>query len=1085
MRLYLLIILVQLFAYCSVCFAQAGQWAFSTKSGLDFNNTPANLIYTGSESQRFASSICDCKGKLMFYGDQLVWNKYHQYVLDTCTRPVKAFLAYYASWAPGLFLKIPGHQNQVCFFKYGADTLPNTKSYGLTNTHFDLSYFNDSGGVVQSKKRMLFGAKEGLPRYITASKHRNDFDYWVIAEVSDSIDYPIGPNYPRVKSHLVSYLLDSTGLDTTAIHSKMSIGFQHPRLPGNVKVSHDGKCIVITGLSDSTSFPNAVSTYIYDFDNQKGEITNPRPLLTFNDHIACYTNGVEFSPNDSLIYISTMFDYGISVFNPNFDPITETWAASNYLFQINRFTGERKIIQSFRKKKPNDHFKNLHEIYGLQMGADNKIYFVYSDTNNYSPKDIGIIHRPDESGLSCKLDLKYFHFNQPLSVKLPNVYQPLNLLKFRSNLFGQPCRDTAEFTAIADSNYQRLTWYFGDGDSLVWNNNQWHKTNIVKHVYKQPGTYYVKIRGIKNECNYVMWYGDSVTINTPTHFVAPTFVSNSDCSGGALFFSDTLLNTNEVFIKWGDGFSNYGFPDANGELKLQHQYQGNSNYLVSIRLTNPTCQSILDTSIAISSYPKTASRLYLKQNDTLCAGQILTLNDTFAQLKSRTIYWGDGDNTGKQTFSEQDSASKAVHQYTNTGLYIVRLLDSSFSNCSFQDSFNVFVRPKPVLKYPLKDTIFCNQFLLTLKTGTQYQQEYYNWIDLTNQISIGTDSLLLWSQTGALEVSVTNICGTSKDTIVIEQLTQPKINLDTLYDACDNKKITLDINNPKNQETYQWSTTEKTASITTAQSGNYWVRAINYCGSDTANFQVVLYPKPIPNFTVTDNCEGELADFKNNTIGGKEYEWRFGDGTISTDSAPNKTYAITQKTRTYFVTLVAKISKGCQDSIFKPLNVNATSDAGFTYSSQGKKVFFNQTGTELGESYQWYVGDGDSSTATHPTHQYKGDSGSYKVCLTITNSANCQSQTCQTVQYSVGINKIDKPLFAVYPNPTEGLIHISFEKKGNYQIKIYDVLGREIHQSQINGTLEQIQLPATAKGSYLLKVVDQNGAIGQKVVVVW
>lgn len=1077
MRLYLLIILVQLFAHCSGCFAQAGQWAFSPNSGLDFNVSPASRINTGAYSyDGYSSGVCDCNGKLLLYGENYLLNKYHQFILDT----TKSYPHYYyvsmTDGTAGLLIKVPQKKDLIYLLKTGAFN-GNEKLFGLTYTLLDLSYFNDSGGVVQNQKRILFnGPDNGASRIITAAKHANGVDFWIIAEINDSLN-----NY-----HLVTYKLDSSGIDTVPIHSTMNFGRKYQGIIApQIKVSHDGKSIALTAITDSIDYPDARSTLLFDFDNQTGKISNATTLLQNKDHLRCNSIGLEFSPNDSLIYISTQFDYTAAGIDPNINVTAETWKATNYLFQINRYTGEKRIVQSFRKKKPNDQYKNLHEIYGIQLGPDNKIYIVYSDTNIFYPKDIGIIHRPDEIGANCNLDLKVFHYNEGICWVLPNVYQPLNLLKFRSNLFGQPCRDTAEFTAIADSNYQRLTWYFGDGDSLVWSNNQWHKTNIVKHVYKQPGTYYVKIRGIKNECNYVMWYGDSVTINTPTHFVAPTFVSNSDCFGGALVFSDTLLNTNEVFIKWGDGFSNYGFPDANGELKLQHQYQASANYLVSIRLSNPTCQSILDTIIAISSYPKIASRLYLKQNDTLCEGESLTLLDTFSQLKSRTIYWGDGGNTSKQTFSEKDSASKAVHQYTNKGLYTVRLLDSSFSNCAFQDSFKVFVRPKPVLKYPLKDTIFCSQFLLTLKTGTQYQQESYNWIDITNQISIGTDSLLLWSQTGILEASVTNICGTIKDTIVIEQLTQPKINLDTLYDACDNKKITIDINNPNNQEIYQWSTTETTASITTEQSGNYWVRATNYCGSDTANFQVVLYPKPLPNFTVTDNCEGELADFKNNTIGGKEYEWRFGDGTISTDSAPNKRYAITEKTRTYFVTLVAKISKGCQDSIFKPLNVNATSDAGFTYSSQGKTVYFNQTGTELGESYQWYFGDGDSSTATHPTHQYKGDSGSYKVCLTITNSANCESQTCQTVQYSVGINKIDKPLFAVYPNPSEGLIHISFEKKGDYQIKIYDVLGREIHQSQINGTLEQIQLPATAKGSYLLKVVDQNGAKGQKVVVVW
>jgi PKD repeat protein len=143
-------------------------------------------------------------------------------------------------------------------------------------------------------------------------------------------------------------------------------------------------------------------------------------------------------------------------------------------------------------------------------------------------------------------------------------------------------------------------------------------------------------------------------------------------------------------------------------------------------------------------------------------------------------------------------------------------------------------------------------------------------------------------KTGLLEASVTNSCGTTKDTIVIKQLATPKIKLDTLYDACENISLKLDISNPKNEENYLWSTAETTPGITTTKAGDYWANAVNYCGEDSVNFKVVLYPKPIPNFTVADVCEGEPVNFQNKTTGGKVFEWRFGDGTISSDSAPNK-----------------------------------------------------------------------------------------------------------------------------------------------------------------------------------------------------
>jgi PKD repeat protein len=1006
------------------------------------------------------------------YADAIrVWNRRDQRIIDTADKKNGYFnpsSGNAQTYGMSLMLRTPDRPNLVHYFHSNVDTGTVYNDAFLRYTIFELSYQNDSAGPVQTQKRKPIGS---FTRMLTATKHTNGRDYWIIYWGNNIVT---GLN----DSYFNAMLLDSSGIDTTHIMSKApnDLGALYTH-SGVVKISHDGRSIVVTGLYDSLFFPDAVSTYLFDFDNKTGKISNPKPLLYFKDHQNTRTYGAEFSPNDSFIYISTLFK--ASRF-PKKDEEQAAWLATNYLLQVNRFTGKKQVIHSFRKKKPTDDNSALHEIFGIQMGADNKIYFVYSDQ---APLYIGVIHRPDELGKNCNAELKAYSFTGLVSGYLPNVYMPLNTLKFRSNLFETPCRDTAEFRAFADSNYLSLTWYFGDGDSLVLKKNEWHKDTTIKHKYSNPGNYYVKILGVKNDCNYVVWYGDSVLVSGIPRLDSMTFDPLSLCKGGELKIKDYPAYTRSAFVYYGDGQTDYGSPDTNGLLKFGHTYMSEDTFHFSIKLSNEYCETVFDTTLKIEEWPHIVSRLYSSafrksQSDSICVGSQLVLSDTFANLKNRIINWGDG--------SQSDGLSMVVtHSYSDSGLYNITFFDTSVSRCPFSDSFPVYVWPKPVWKYDLKDTTFCLPFSLTLRTGTQYVNESYNWSDLTNQLGIETTNSLIWSKAGILEASVTNICGTQRDTIIIKRLEKPTLKLDTLYDACENISLKLDINNPKNEETYLWSTTETTPTITTTKAGNYWAKAMNYCGEDSVSFKVVLYPKPMPDFSITDVCEGERVPFHNKTTGGKTFEWRFGDGTISTDSVPSKQYAITKNSRTYFVTLVAQISKGCQDSISKSLNVNATSDAGFTHSSQGKTVFFTQTATEPGESYRWYFGDGDSSTETNPTHLYKADSGTYNVCLNILNAANCKSQVCRSVRYSVGINEVEKNLFSVYPNPTDGTVHLEFSSLiSNVDIFVSNLLGESVlSKSDFCCSETTIDMGHLSQGVYLIRIIDTNKSFMQRIVL--
>jgi PKD repeat protein len=474
--------------------------------------------------------------------------------------------------------------------------------------------------------------------------------------------------------------------------------------------------------------------------------------------------------------------------------------------------------------------------------------------------------------------------------------------------------------------------------------------------------------------------------------------------------------------------------------------------------------------------------------------KLLPLKDTVVCANAALTLFAKG--TGGQTADYQFSWYNKQRTFVGSGFPTVNITAADTFKVILRDGCSAFsdsalwvvaladkINNQKDMALP-KDTVFCSAFSLGLKIKNTHADDAISWVDLNTSAALGTTDSITVFKPGSIEATVKNSCGITKDTIVIKQLVAPQLKLDSLYDACENINLVLTIGNKQNEEKLLWSTADTTATITITKAGNYWAKAANYCGKDSAGFKVVLYPKPQCDFVANDVCEGERFVFNNLTKGGKTFEWRFGDGTISSDSAPAYQYKITRTSRTYFVTLMARASANCSDSISQPLNVNATADAGFSFSSQGNKVFFTPKTTDANNSYQWHFGDGDSSTQINPTHQYKADSGLYNVCLTITNSANCKSQVCEQVRYSVGIENLNTLGFSIYPNPTNGIVNLQFEQnQGPILVEVYNSLGEKVlTKKQSQGTNCELDLSGMSEGVYWVRVESDFG-VGYKKVV--
>jgi len=154
---------------------------------------------------------------------------------------------------------------------------------------------------------------------------------------------------------------------------------------------------------------------------------------------------------------------------------------------------------------------------------------------------------------------------------------------------------------------------------------------------------------------------------------------------------------------------------------------------------------------------------------------------------------------------------------------------------------------------------------------------------------------------------------------------------------------------------------------------------------------------------------GEQVTFTNQSVGDVDsFAWSFGDGGI--DTAVNPTYAYAEP-GIYTVSLTASGLGGSHGeakvgyiAVSHPppaaafSAANASGDAPLT-------VNFTDASTGLIDASLWDFGDGNSSTAIHPTHTY-AEPGVYTVTLTVTGPGGVGTET------QTDLVQVFEPLFA-------------------------------------------------------------------------
>lgn len=209
-------------------------------------------------------------------------------------------------------------------------------------------------------------------------------------------------------------------------------------------------------------------------------------------------------------------------------------------------------------------------------------------------------------------------------------------------------------------------------------------------------------------------------------------------------------------------------------------------------------------------------------------------------------------------------------------------------------------------------------------------------------------------------------------------------------------------------KSYNWnfgngtSSSFSNPSVVYTQAGSYTVELeVTDSGGLTSTYSktIRIFKKPKVSFTVDKSklCEQLPLQFTNTTIVGDtgiaSWLWDLGDGNYSVYKDPPHVYT---NHGFYTVKLVATDHHGCvsDTSIVNMVEVKDRPKAAFYFDENRSckapiSVYFSNLTNHANTSYLWKFSDGDSSSATNPTHVFNS-MGQHSVTLIATHANGCK-----------------------------------------------------------------------------------------------
>ncbi len=543
---------------------------------------------------------------------------------------------------------------------------------------------------------------------------------------------------------------------------------------------------------------------------------------------------------------------------------------------------------------------------------------------------------------------------------------------------------SSNFTFMANGLTVSFMGSSNTGTNFLWNFGNGATSTQQNPTYTYPvgGTYTVTFTAT-NAC------GNTTNTKVVELALPPTaaFTATPTSGCGPLTVNFTNSSSNATGYVW--SFPG-GSPSTSTATNVTVTYGTPGTYAATLTATNAAGPSTATQTITVSTVPNTGF-------SSVVNGATATFTNTSANGTS--YFWNFGDGTNS-------SDPNPAHTYLNDGTYQVVL--SALNACGTSTfTQTITITTPPTAAFGANTTSGCAPFTVQFNNASSSNATIFAWQFPGGSPSSSTlaNPVVTYANPGQYSVVLTasNAAGsnTATQTNYITVNTAPVAGFSQ---AVNGYQATFS-NTAAGATTFAWAVSNGATSalpnFTTifATAGTYTVTltAGNACGTSTAVQTVTIVASPTASFTAlpTTGCNSLTVQFTNTSVGNPtSFAWQFPGGMPATSTLANPivTYGAPG---TYNVSLTATNSAGSGTaSQTSYINVGTVPTAGFTYSTAGSIANFTNTSNGA-SAYSWAFGDGNSSTASNPSHTYAID-GVYTVVLTSTNACGTTTST-QTV----------------------------------------------------------------------------------------
>lgn len=651
-------------------------------------------------------------------------------------------------------------------------------------------------------------------------------------------------------------------------------------------------------------------------------------------------------------------------------------------------------------------------------------------------------------------------------------------------------------------------WDMGDGTILH------GPVGPITYSYALSNTYVACLSIIDSSNGQtVCTYCDSITVG------GGCFIIQTQTGMQFVFIANSTNGGSSYSWSFGDGTSGTG-------QTITHTYNGIGNYTVTMNELDPNGNIICSYSVVVSTQiGSTCNFTYSQPNPVSAPG---TYNFVGSVGVNPNLTWDFGDGTTA-------IGPTASHTYTASGTYTVCMTSYTLlDTCVTCQTIIVSLTPTTCSYFSFPDSV--NSSLMYFSASGVFVNNIINWSYGDGTTGTGQFSSHAYTAPGVYAVCMNEIdfvtgltvctycdsvyvgngSGCSFTTTGSNQIGLPMVFVGTGGPVGSN---------------YYWDFGDGTPVVSGQTVTHVYTIPGNFMVCMSIGFQgaiVCSSCQPVIVLTSNPSCQ---ANFVSVSVGLNayfidqsvvtpinvppipspvNYSWSFGDGNTSTLQFPNHQYS----TPGIYAVCLTVSTVGCTSTYCDSIVIDTTinnpigCNAYFVFTQMSP---FNLVGVNLSNgvnlNFSWDFGDGSPLVnGAYPSHQY-ASTGTYIVCLTVSDFFGCMDTYCDTLTvdslgnilyrgasagfvlniYSPaaitsGINESTPTHAQLFPNPAANLLTVkwSTEVSNELAYAVVSVDGRTVLNGSLTRDVNSIEMAGLSPGFYLLQVRNANGSMETK-----